>query len=276
MTRPLQARDEPGVRIVFPDYRAADEISGHGFANYEAFVNCNRGEIVSTTSHSQTRRIRISNDSGNRDVYLKVYNFAGRPLRVRLGRAKPLTEARNYATLHRLGIAAPRVLAYGRRRRNGMLLDGFIMTRGVSDAVSLEHFFRRNGTDLNHHKQVAMRRAIMTVLAGLVRRMHASDFYHIDLQWRNILLSFSDADKPMLCILDCVRGGIRRSSLMKQHGMLRDLSGLHKEARNHLSRADQVRWLREYFGVSRLTCEHRSIIRSILRDREIKSPEARS
>lgn len=115
-----------------------------------------------------------------------------------------------------------------------------------------------------------MRRHLLETTADLVSRMHAAGFFHIDLQWRNMLVSEDGARCPRVFVIDSARGGLRRSRLFQMHGRLRDLSSLYKLARFRVPVREQVGWLRRYLGVHRLQHEHRMMIQTILCDRRIK------
>ncbi len=115
-----------------------------------------------------------------------------------------------------------------------------------------------------------MRRHLLETTADLVARMHAAGFFHIDLQWRNLLVSEDGSRRPRVYVIDSVRGGPRRWRPFQMHGRLRDLSSLYKLARSQVPVREQVGWLWRYLGVRRLRHEHRVMIQTILCDRRIK------
>lgn len=246
-----------------------DLLRSAGLCAYEDFVRCQDSELVHESNTTTTRRLELPATQRDGRCYLKVYRYADKALPLRLTRSKPLREARNYASLReKCRIDVPDVIAVGSRRRGGILQDGFILTRGIFNAGTLDSFVDLHGDD-----RPALRCHLITATAGIVARMHAAHFYHIDLQWRNLLVSDDGTDRPRVFVLDCVRGGRRIHPLMRAHGRLRDLSSLHKDARVRLSRTEQVRWLRRYLGVRKLSEIHRAMIRSIVQDRELKDRE---
>ena len=272
-TRSSVTSADSGARTQFASDEVCRELAESGFFSYAAFVRSDCGIVVRRSSLTTNRRVPICVAGLQTHAYLKVYNYHARPWHDCFRRAKPLIEAKNYELLHRTGIAVPDVLAFGCRRRLGRLVDGFIMTREIPGSVTLEAYFDEYGRNRSADICDWNCARILTDLAGIVARMHAANFFHIDLQWRNILVSRSNEIIEGLYILDCVRGGHRIHPLLRRHGMLRDLASLYKDARRFLSATQQLRWLRQYFGVARLTETHHAIVRSILRDREIKSPE---
>lgn len=252
------------LRILEPGVESA--LHRAGLVTFNDFLECRLGESVHASSATETRRIRLPGDDGQ-DCFLKVYLYAGRPPIGRLAACKPMREARNYELLRACGLDVPDVLAVGARRSRGVTAVGFLLTRAIPRACPLADYWeqsRRAG------KGRAERRNIIRRTAEMVSRMHAAHLYHIDLQWRNLLVSPNGADDPRVFVLDCVRGGRRIHPLRRAHGRLRDLSSIFKEAPGRLSRAEQVRWLRYYLGASKLTEVHRAMIRAILMDRAIK------
>jgi hypothetical protein len=115
------------------------------------------------------------------------------------------------------------------------------------------------------------RSRLLEETAGLVSRMHAAGFVHVDLQWRNLLVVENGGIGPTIYVIDSARGGLRGWVLYQLHGRLRDLSSLYKLGRVLLTRREQIRWLRRYLGVRRLSaCEHHALAWTILHDRGIK------
>jgi hypothetical protein len=96
--------------------------------------------------------------------------------------------------------------------------------------------------------------------------MHAQHFYHLDLQWRNILVEPSGR----LFVIDSSKGRPHWAPLYRSHGRLRDLSSIAKEAFNRLTRSERIRWLRNYLGRKRLQSLDRMIVRAIEKDRILK------
>jgi hypothetical protein len=267
-------------------------LTARGFSCYEDFADTTIGEVVSRSSTTQTRRIHwndvpsagaaIASDSTHGEFYLKTYRYNRSLRRLAPWLDKGATEARNYRILSRhCGVGVPEVIAYGSRRRMGRLLDAFILTRAIPHAASLDDFaIRRWGPGRRHAEGTPavatasindpLRRYLLIHTADVVARMHAAGFFHVDLQWRNILIADDGSDRPRIFLIDSARGSRRTWRILQAHGRLRDLSSLYKEARSRLTPREQVRWLRRYFGVRRLTHEHRAIIQAIQDDRRIK------
>lgn len=255
--------------LTIADDALKDPLRTAGLDSYDDYLHCALGEIVHQSSSTLTRRIVLRHANFADTLYLKTYRHgAPGPLRG-WTRSRPLREGRNYLILRdRCAISVPEVIAFGSRRSLGRWRDGFIVTRAVPNAISLDRLIpaRRDAGPL--------RRYLLDHTADLVSRMHAAGFYHIDLQWRNLLVSDDGTDAPNIYVIDSARGGLRRWRILREHGRLRDLSSLSKEARHRLTPREQLRWLKSYLRVRRFIPAHRALIRTIRYDRAIKDHEA--
>lgn len=233
-----------------------------------------RGEQVASSRSGRTFRVRLGDASQSIECYLKIHDYSYWR-RMRWRREKGELESANYVTMRdRCGVNVPIVIAHGSRSRGWRYRDGFILTRAIRRAVSLDTYAEANAGCVG----VGLIRAV----AKLVQRMHAASYFHIDLQWRNILVVGDDGVETaessgdemgaglQLYLLDSPRGGICSSCVGRAHGRIRDLSSLHKDARRWLSPRAQLRWLKCYLGRARLTAIDRGMVRTILRDRAIK------
>lgn len=247
-------------------------LEGRGLSAYEDFVDCTDGEAVSSRGSARTRRIPVSSNSNTDEcLYLKVYRYEPLSWRTSLMRDKCSIEFQNYLSMRdACGIPVPEVMAIGVRRSIRRLRDAFIVTRGVPAARPLDEWW-----DCVGRKDRAAAAWALQESARLVAAMHERGFSHIDLQWRNILVSRSDSGESKLYLLDSTRGGMRSWSVRREHGRIRDLSSLAKGAVGRLTRTDQLRWLCRYFGIRRMGVEHRALVGTILRDRQLKDGDAR-
>ncbi len=274
-----------GSRVTITAPGMQSTLESLGFRGYEDFASCTIGEVVSSRGSAETRRISTSGAAGGGGLlYLKVYRHAPPSWRTLLQRDKCSIERRNYACMGAVcGVSVPEVVAFGARRSFGRLCDAFIMTCGVEGARPLDAWWDDCGG-----RDASMRSWALAASAACASAMHEAGFSHIDLQWRNLLVSESPRGERgigrgageygghaetvdrRLFVLDSARGGMRWWSVRREHGRIRDLSSLSKGARGRLTRTEQLRWLCRYFGVERLGCEHRALVRTILRDRLLK------
>lgn len=291
MRRALDLDMSSRIIITAPAMRPA--LERLGLQTYDDFAKCGLGEVVASRASAETRRILLSTDSGLQSLFLKVYRYSPLSWRTVLMRDKCSIERRNYAAMaDDCGLATPEVIAFGARRSLGRLCDAFILTLGVPGAIALDEWWDLRGGG------ESLRSWAIAASASCAAAMHAAGFSHIDLQWRNLLVSEVSQDAEVLVggvgipgrhgeggdrggvrrrlyVLDSARGGKRWWSVRREHGRIRDLSSLSKGARGRLSRTEQLRWLCRYFGISHLGIEHRALVQTILRDRQLKDGDAR-
>lgn len=262
-----------------PQYAAS--LSALGLNRLDDFLTSHAGRLISAHGLTQARRIEFSHAGDLLAGYLKTYDYTRRPLRHRFIRDKARREAENFAVLrHRCGMSVPPVVCIGVRRRLGALVQSFILTLELSASRPLAEAWDQSPSD---------QAELLARSPCFVARMHAAGFVHIDLRWRNILVR-RETDRPLEFVpIDCVRGGLRRSRIGREHGRLRDLSSLYKDARPRLTLTQLLRWYLVYAaalgdadpGQGRQTANggsrrhrldglHRQAIRVILRDRDSK------
>ncbi|MCB9858148.1 MAG: hypothetical protein H6818_20885 [Phycisphaerales bacterium] len=263
-----------GERVIV-DKAFRERINACGLRHYGDFLSmADRSEQIASSRSGRTFRVRLGDGAQSIDAYLKIHDYAYWR-RARWRREKGELETANYATMrNRCGVDVPAVIAHGSRTRGWRYRDGFILTQSIRGAASLDRFVEADPGRVDNR--------LLGAVAGVVRRMHSASYFHIDLQWRNILVVDSAeggdrpgaADAPLsplhVYLLDSPRGGIQSSGVGRQHGRIRDLSSLYKDARRWLSPRVQLRWLKCYLGTRRLTAIDRGMIRTILRDRAIK------
>ncbi|MFH1419195.1 MAG: lipopolysaccharide kinase InaA family protein [Planctomycetota bacterium] len=226
-----------------------------GLRQYGDYVACKLGKVVGQSGTTLTKRIRLATSSGHGVYFLKVYRYSGRGWRHRSAvgpwrrHDKGFTEARNYRILREhCGLLVPDVVCHGCRRRWYGVVDAFILTRGVPGAIPLDELAANRWPDAHKAFEDPARRHLLRSTARIVSRMHAAGFYHVDLQWRNLLVANDERPHPAVYVIDSTRGGLRRCGIYRAHGQLRDLSSLCKQARVSMTRTEQLRWLRDYLG----------------------------
>jgi hypothetical protein len=107
------------------------------------------------------------------------------------------------------------------------------------------------------------RTEILTALARQVRQMHEAGFVHRDLFWRNVLIRPLPDDRFEFYFLDASVGKRIRLTPRRQDSIVHDIAAMSALAPEFCSKADQLRFLREYLDTDRLTQEDRSWIRRV-------------
>jgi hypothetical protein len=207
-------------------------------------------------------------------VFYKQYEY--RPASwAFIGRAsKARREYQNYQTLERLGIACAERVACGEQRDGlGRLRRAFIVTRAIPGAMNLVDFTAKHCPDLTAEPTWHLRKAILHQLAAMTRASHAGGFFHNDLYWRNVVVSWQPPTEPKVWWIDSPRGQLDRWSPLRNRRRIKDLAALDKFAASNCWRSERAAFVRGYLGKSRLDGEARQLIRETLAYRKQRWPE---
>ena len=211
------------------------------------------------------RRVSIPDGNGSTEAFFKLYHHRPGGWRFWLRSSKVRCEFDNYAIFERLGVPAADAIACGEDRDAfGRLHRNFIITRAVPDALPLDEFIASGPTR-------AERRKLAEELAGILRRLHAANFFHHDLVWRNVLVSRTATEGRRLFLIDCPRGGTAR--LGRANKRLRDLASLDKSAAQFCSRAERLQFLAKYLGKEHVDDEVWLLARRCIEYRRVRWPE---
>jgi tRNA A-37 threonylcarbamoyl transferase component Bud32 len=244
-----------GTKITVLDERWASL----GFRNYDEIMDW-EDNFISKTLTTQVYWVGGDQAVLPGGVYLKkvLSNYWGRYF---LRRAKSAKELRNYRIMQQIGVPVPRVIAVGERRRFGGLIDAFIMTEGVAESETLEDYAK------THPQRDEAFIGICQQLADIVRGMHRAGFYHIDLQWRNVLVKRESGQGSVrVFLIDCPRGGRRRLPLRCWNGKMHDLAGLEKLGKVYLSPKERLRWFKAYNAGRKFSRADRRMIEAIRKE----------
>ncbi len=188
--------------------------------------------------------------------------------------SKARCEFANYAVFNRLGIRCAEPLACGERRDGlGRLRRAFIITRAVPEALNLADFLKKHCPNRASASGRKLRDALRRQLAAMTQQIHRAGFFHHDLVWRNVLVSWPPGAEPQICWIDCPRGRFDRWSPWRDRRRLKDLASLDKSAATHCTRGERVAFVKEYLGASRLEPGVKQLIRDALAYRQRRWPE---
>ena len=107
------------------------------------------------------------------------------------------------------------------------------------------------------------KKALLTHIAHLVRRLHAAGYVHRDLYLSHIFLSKNNSQHGGLFRIDLQRVFKPRLVITRWH--VKDLAQLYFSSKDYFRRTDTIRFLHTYFQCSALTAEHKRLARAILR-----------
>ena len=207
-------------------------------------------------------------------VYYKHYQPARAKWEFVGRRSKARCEFENYAVFQRLGLPAPERLAVGEERDAfGRLLRTFIITRAIPEAMTLIEFVQKHCPNRRSAAARSLRDNLCQQVAELTRRMHGAGFFHRDLVWRNILVTWQPPAPPKVWWIDCPRGAFTGWAFLRAGRRLRDLASLDKSAARWCSAGERIQFVKVYLGKDRLDPEAKQLIRDELKYRRMRWPE---
>lgn len=156
-------------------------------------------------------------------------------------------ELRAIRCLQGAGIATLNPVGFGQRGLNPARQHSFLITEELAPTLSLEDFCR-DWTRVP--PPLALKRALIHRVAGIVRDMHAAGLNHRDCYLCHFLLHTDSPPTPghlSLSVIDLHRSQVRRRVPLRWRD--KDLAGLYFSALGiGLTRGDKLRFLRTYFG----------------------------
>ncbi len=257
--------------IMYVDPAYHDELRRADLDTAENVLRCVGDRLAAWSRSTDAIQVDLRrNGTWPGSVFIKRYHYPRWKHRIRgmfRGTFVPRSSARaEYDALRvmrSLGIQAVRPVAYGERRIFHFLRSCFLVTEAVPNSISLATFAQR-GTDGSESPiEPAARREIIASLARQIRHMHDSGFVHGRLFWRNILIRSMPDRRYEFYFLDASSGrrlwrkSVRRASIVK------DLARMAAAARYLCTRADMVRFVRNYLSTRKLNGEHREWMRRV-------------
>ncbi len=223
----------------------------HGRGPFEAIMDLD-GEIFKSRQGRTT--LRFSRDG--RAYFAKLHRGVGWGVLLRyIGQLRwPVTDAGNewraLGELEAIGVPTMRRVAFGRRGWNPARRRSFLITEALEDTVSLE--------DLCKSWRIfppspVFKRALITEVARIARRLHAAGLNHRDFYLCHLLLEcgvdgqIADEEAPRLYLIDLHR--VRRRRPLPQRWRVKDIAGLYFSSfQAGLTRTDRLRFIRAYTG----------------------------
>jgi tRNA A-37 threonylcarbamoyl transferase component Bud32 len=192
------------------------------------------------------RLTRGTLDLGDRsvDVWYKQYDYPPKSWRYALRQSKARREFLSYEAMRRLGVQCAAPVACGEERDAlGRLRRAFIVTVAIPQAVPLAEFVRANCIGNGSR---AVKETIIRELAQITRRAHEGGFVHSDLWVRHVLVNWEEPGRPAVWLIDSPRGSVWR--MFRRFATVLDLASLNKGAAELCTRAERMRFLKEYLG----------------------------
>jgi 3-deoxy-D-manno-octulosonic acid kinase len=213
--KPVRIRSD-GAAIVYD----ADAIDKIDFAFFDPATWRDRGALI---GHARGRGAAWIVRHDGRELVLRHYRRGGifgpwlgdRYLWLGFARSRGAREWRLLADLHARGLAVPRPIAAGVRRR-GLIYRADLVTERIAAAESLARRLSHAPLDVEAWRAIGR----------CIRRFHAVGVYHADLNAHNVLLAASGVH-----LIDFDRGRLRPSGPWESANLARLRRSLDKLAR---------------------------------------------
>ncbi len=213
----------------------------HRLTTVDTFLRWTQGERVSARNDGlETIRVVLPDDPEPPVIgYVKRYaRWRGEWSYLRHVR-RLRREIAALSWLERRRIAVPALIAWGIRRRWGMITAAFLVTREVAGAEPLSRWIESGWPSMPTRK----RRRAVRALAELVGAMHREGFFHGNLYFRNILIQ---PDRAGCVLIDFPACRIAPLLPRRDYFTIRDLSALVKERHHAMSPFIRGRFLKIY------------------------------
>lgn len=181
-------------------------------------------------------------------LFVKYYQAEQDGIRLsRFIRSKPSRERNNLRLFRKLAVPTLQPVAVGVKRRWGVFQTGYLATLDEPGTVELSMLARPSPerlTDRSFYAELA------TKLAAGVRKLHKHNFFHNDLNWRNVLIR-QEPELEVLIFDSPI--GRRWHPPLREHRLVKDLATLDRLARVYLSRTRRLRFYLDYAEHESLT-----------------------
>ena len=195
---------------------------------------------------SQVLQLSCTENGATVQTFVKVYSYRKSPFQRLWHKGSARIEARNLLFFKSIGIPTPRVIAWGQRKNAiGKIVDDYIITEAVPGTQTLREFMASACPDRSLPLYCSRRDSIIDQLSHTTRAIHAHNFYHQDLKWRNILVR-ANGDQTELFWIDCPKGDFTRSAAHQSRRALKDCATLDKLGRLHCTKEERLRFVAGY------------------------------
>jgi len=241
-----------------------------GLSTMQGLLDCLGDQVVAWSRSSDTIRVQAGRPS--RSLYVKRYHYATRARQMRgllrgvlLGASRARREYVMLQTMRSGGIPAVRPVAYGERRRLGLLCSCTLVTEGVPNGRSLIGLLRDTLADVGKPEVRRQRRRLTRTLAEQIRAMHQTGFAHGALFWRNVVVCPADDGNYACHFLDPRGRGRMWRRGPGGRKAVRDVAALAAMAPGVVSRTECLRFAKWYWRTDRFDPPARRWIGNVLK-----------
>jgi heptose I phosphotransferase len=233
------------------DQLVLDELWRSLWAGKDPFVAVEalEGEVFRELEGRRTLRTEVA----GRGYFVKIHHGIGwaemlkNLLSLRLPVLGAQNEWRAIQRLRELGVDSMRAVAYGQRGHNPARRRSFLVTEELAPTVSLEDYSLDWAT---RPPPVRLKRALITRVAEMARRMHAGGVNHRDLYVCHFLLHLDPpptAERLRLSLIDLHRAQVRARTPRRWRD--KDLAALYFSVLDiGLTSRDLLRFVAAYFA----------------------------
>jgi hypothetical protein len=208
-------------------------------------------------SYNTTNNFRFVLDDGS-IIFFKRYVYRKIRFKHWLQPTKAAIEVAGFNELEQLGIPTLQAIAYGERRRFGLLQATFIVTKGITNVIELDQYLAQQWFFMPATLKRKTLQQLQPILIKQLQKAHNAGFYHWDLKLRNVLLH-NHPETPELIWIDCPRS--RRLPANSFTGIVTDFSAMARVGSRVLTRGQQMQFVLKYCNGNRQ--QARSIYRAI-------------
>ena len=184
------------------------------------------------------------------EVYVKIYANKRHPFQRLFRQGRSQNEVKNLLFFRSVGIATPEIVAWGERRNPiGRIVEEFIITASKKGTLQLDAFIDQYCDNTEREDLRLAREQIARRMGEWTAAMHAGNFIHEDLNWRNVLARMGD-EGPELFWIDCPNGRFMKPGSGFERKKLKDCAALDKVARLKCSIAERRAFVEAYLGGS--------------------------
>lgn len=225
----------------------------HGLAGFEALWDLQAEWFEPPNQRrggwSGVARLELQGPDGSSEaLFLKRQeHHTRRSLRHPFGEPTFAAEIRNILLARDAGVPTLEPVYFGQRRERAILV-----TRELRGYASLYQHMQE-WRERDWAQSIEQRRALIPEVAEVVRRLHADRLVHNALHPKHIFVRFPEQGSPEVRLIDMEK---MRRIWLPGMAARRDLDSLNRRS-PWWSRTDRLRFLRAYFGVSRLSAGQR-------------------
>ena len=232
-------------------------------------------QVVKDQRKIKVGRLQVAIAGAQRSVYIKRYNSFS--FRFRLFspfcRSGALRSLRGALILKRGRIATVEPIAAVESRSFRMLRHSFFISEEIAPGKTADTYWLETFLGNQERDAPQRRRAFLSRLGSLFRRLHAQRIYHNDLKDANILIA-NDGDAGSIeCFLLDLEG-VRQCAWLSERRRIKNLVQLYRTLGRHLSQSQQMFFLKCYLGAAFAdTKRKRRLVQALLKSAKIIDAE---